>query len=162
LIIVYSSISCALACGSNEACETLRFRSRGRGEGGWFPPANEDVSPNNVNPFRPRYTKLLTANLPDVVKPVTDVEEINACTHQVSRGDWGERASKEQHRYLGDPSRGVPPEVGGTRGNRGNHNPACLRRRKSERPVGTMTRGNSRRVKGPYRYRVFRSERSSA
>lgn len=162
MIIVYSSISCALACESNEACETLRLRPSGCSEEGWSPSDNKDVSPNKVNSFRPRYAKLLTAILPKLVKPVTDVEEINACTHQVSRGDWRERASKEHSQYLGDPSRRILPEVGGMHGHRGNHNPSCLRGRKSDRPVGMMTQGNSCRVKGPFRYRVFRTERSSA
>ncbi len=44
------------------------------------PSDSEDVSPNNVNPFRPRYAKLPLANLPDMVKPATGMEEINDCT----------------------------------------------------------------------------------
>lgn len=62
---------------------------------GWFLSDNEDASPNKVNSFRPRYTKLLTANLPDMVKPVIDTEEINMCKYQVNRGEWRERASTE-------------------------------------------------------------------
>ena len=58
---------------------------------------NEDVSPNKVNLFRPRYTKLPSANLPDMVKPATDMEEIDMCIYQDGRGDWRERASKEHY-----------------------------------------------------------------
>ncbi|MGR3178777.1 MAG: hypothetical protein ACUZ8E_12040 [Candidatus Anammoxibacter sp.] len=42
-----------------------------------------------------------SANLPDMVKPATDREEINDSTCQDGRGDWRERASKEQSWYLG-------------------------------------------------------------
>ncbi len=59
-------------------------------------PDDEDVSPNKVNSFRPRYAKLPTANLPEMVKPVIDMEEINRRTYQVGRGGWRERISKEQ------------------------------------------------------------------
>ncbi len=41
---------------------------------------SEDVSPNKVNLFRPRYTELPSAILPEMVKPATDMEEINDCT----------------------------------------------------------------------------------
>jgi hypothetical protein len=123
---------------------------------------NEDVSPNKVNSFRPRYTKLPSANLPDLVKPATDMEEINRCTYQGGRGDWRERASKEQSWYLGDPFRSMLSEVDNLQGRRGSHNPICLRQRKSERPIVMMTQGNACRVKGPYRYCVYRTERSSA
>ena len=51
------------------------------------PSDSEDVSPNKVNLFRPRYTKLPLANLPDMVKPATDMEEINDCTCRDGRGD---------------------------------------------------------------------------
>jgi len=72
---------------------------------------NEDVSPNKVNSFRPRYAKLPSANLPKMVKPATDMEEINRCTYQDGRGGWRERASKEQSWYLGEPSRSRMSEV---------------------------------------------------
>jgi len=162
LIIVCSSISCALACGGNEACETLRFRVSARCDAGWYPADDEDVSPNKVNLFRPRYANLLAANLPKMVKPVTDMEEINKGTYQAGRGGWRERASKEQHLYLGDPFRRFPSEVEVDQENRGNHNPIPSRRRKSERPVVTMTQGNACRVKGLCRHYVCRTKRSAA
>ena len=51
------------------------------------PSDSEDVSPNKVNLFRPRYTELPSAILPEMVKPGTDMEEINICTCQDGRGD---------------------------------------------------------------------------
>ena len=75
------------------------------------PSDSEDVSPNKVNPFRPRYAKLPLAILPDMVKSATDMEEINVCTCQDGRGDWGERSSKERSWYLGYPFRIIFSEV---------------------------------------------------
>ena len=162
MIIVYSSISCALACGSNEARETLRFRTCVRCEERWFLSDSEDVSPNKVNSFRPRYTKLPTANLPDMVKPVIDMEEIDTCTYQVGRGGWRERASKEQSWYLGDPFHIIMSEVVIMKRHRRSHNPISLWQRKSERPVVVMTQGSACRAKGLCRHYVIRIERSSA
>jgi hypothetical protein len=162
LIIVYSSISCALACGGNKACETLRCWAFVQREAGGIPADNEDVSPNKVNLFRPRYAKFPAANLPKMVKPVIDMEEINESTCRAGRGGWRERASKEQDLYLGDPFRSRCPEVGRRQGCRGNHNPVCQRQRKSEWLVLVMTPGNAGRAKGLYRYRVCRTERRAA
>jgi len=162
LIIVCSSISCALACGGNEACETLRCGVSARCDAGWYPVDNEDVSPNQVNLFRPRYTKFPAANLPNVAKPAIGMEEINACTYRAGRGDWRERASKEQHLYLGEPFRSRCPEVGLRQEHRGNHNPGSLWQRKSERLVGVLTPGNAGRAKELCRYHVCRIERSAA
>ncbi len=86
------------------------------------PSGSEDVSPNKVNPFRPRYTKLPLANLPDMVKSATGMEEINDCTCQDGRGDWGERASKERSWYLGDPFRIIFLEVERVKGCQGINN----------------------------------------
>ena len=162
MVLVYSPISCALACGSNEARETLRYRQVLPVRRKVVLSDNEDVSPNDVNSFRPRYTKLPSASLPEMVKPDTDMEVINACTCQDGRGDWRERASKEQLQYLGDPSRSRLSEVDGLHGSRGSHNPVCLRRRESEQLIRTMTQGNACRVKELYRYCVCSLERSSA
>ena len=162
MVFVYSPISCALACGSNEARETLRCRQVCRCEERWLLPDSEDVSPNKVNSFRPRYTKLPLANLPEMVKPGTDMEAINICTYRSGRGDWRERASKEQSWHLGDPSRSQTPVVGVRQGQWGNHNPRCLRKGKSERPVVALTQGNACRAKGPCRHCVCRTKRSSA
>jgi hypothetical protein len=126
------------------------------------PSDNEDASPNKVNSFRPRYTKMPSANLPEMVKPDTDMEEIDICTYQDGRGGWRERASKERSQYLGDPSRCRLSEVDCWYGLRESHNPNRLRRRKSERLIRIMTRGNACRVKELCRYCVYRIERSSA
>ncbi len=75
------------------------------------PSDSEDVSPNKVNLFRPRYAKLPLAILPKMVKPATGMEEINVCTCQDGGGDCGERASKEQGWYLGYPFRVIFLEV---------------------------------------------------
>ncbi len=162
MIIVYSSISCALACVGNKARETLRCRPIVPAQREVVLSDNEDASPNKVNSFRPRYAKLPTANLPDMVKPVIDMEEIDICTYQVGRGDWRERASKEQSWYLGDPFRLIASEVDSMKGQRGSHNPLSLRQRESERLVVVMTQGNACRANELCRYYVNRSERSSA
>jgi hypothetical protein len=162
LIIVYSSISCALACGGNETCETLRYWFGSQCEGGVVPPDSEDASPNKVNSFRPRYTKMPTASLPKVVKPVIDMEAINMSTCQVGRGDWRERVSKEQSQYLGEPCHNGTSEVDVTCGRRENHNSFSLWLGKSERRIRTAKRGNTCGVKALCRYRVYRTERSSA
>ncbi len=162
MIIVCSSISCALACGGNEACETLRYWVLTQCEAGWYPADNEDVSPNEVNLSRPRYTNFPAANLPNVLKPAIDMEEINACTYRAGRGDWRERASKEQHLYLGEPFRSRCPEVGLRQGHRGNHNSVGSRQRKSERLVRVLTSGNADRAKELCRCHVCRIERSAA
>lgn len=162
MVIVCSPISCALARGSNEARETLRSRTCVRCEERWFLSDGEDVSPNKVNSFRPRYTKVPTANLPNVAKPAIDMEEIDTCTYQVGRGGWRERASKEQSWYLGDPFHIVMSEVDIMRRHRRSHNPISLWQRKSERPVVVMTQGNACRAKGLCRHYVIRTERSSA
>ena len=53
---------------------------------GWFLPDNEDVSPNEVNSIRPRYTKTPVVNLPTMAKPVTGAEVTNTCRHRVGPG----------------------------------------------------------------------------
>ncbi len=59
------------------------------GTGEWLirrkmvPSDSEDVSPNKVNLLRIHYMKQLLANLPDMMKPATDMEEITDCTCRV-------------------------------------------------------------------------------
>ncbi len=60
-----------------------------------------------VNPIRPRYTKAAAANLPEVMKPATGGEVMSTSARRAVRGDWGERASKDQLRNLGGPARSV-------------------------------------------------------
>jgi hypothetical protein len=157
LVIVHSPISCASACLGNEARETMRFRSISRGEEGWIPLDDESVSPN---PERGELNSAslhvpLTANLPEMVKPVIGREEMNESTYRVRRGDWRERARKECAWYLGDPFRGRTLVVSGRQGRRGSHNPKSLRQRESDGPVVVLTRGNARRAKGSFRHRVL-------
>jgi hypothetical protein len=55
---------------------------------------NEDVSPNKVNSFRPRYANYRSANLPEMVKPATDTLIIDWVCRD-GRGGWRERTSIE-------------------------------------------------------------------
>ena len=111
-------------------------------------PDSEDVSPNQVNPIRPRYTHTVAASLPKRVKPVIDGEGTSAGIRRAIRGDWGGRASKDGHRNLGDPER-CPRSVEGQR-REGIHNLSRGRGRKSERPIVVMKRSNVRGAKGPH------------
>jgi hypothetical protein len=164
LIIVHSSISCASACGGNQARETLRFRSVIRSEQRRYLCDNEGASPN---PARGKLDsaslhQMLAANLPNRVKLATSREVMNTCTCWVSRGDWRERVPTEYPRYPGDPSRCVSLGVSEGQSTRGSHNPQCLRRRKSERLILVLTRGNARRAKGPCHDCVFKTKGGSA
>ena len=157
MVIVHSPISCATACLGNEARETMRFWCKYWSEEGWIPLDDESVSPN---PERGELDTaslhvLLTASLPEMVKPVIGREEMHVSTYRVRRGDWRERARKECAWYLGDPFRSGPLVVSGRQGHRGSHNPKSLRQRESDRRVLAMTRGNARRAKGPFRHRVL-------
>jgi hypothetical protein len=57
-----------------------------------------------VNLIRPRYTETAVANLPEMLKPATSGEATSASTRWAARGDWGERAPKDQSRDLGGPA----------------------------------------------------------
>ena len=162
MVIVYSSTSCALACGGNEACETLRYWPKSRCKDGLVPADNEDVSPNKVNSFRPRYNIIPLAILPKMVKPVISMEEINTSTCETV-GVIGESAyRKNNSQYLGRPFHSIKSEVDDMRGRRGNNNPFSSWQGKSERLVRTMKRGNACGVKEPYRHHVYRMERRPA
>lgn len=126
------------------------------GEGGWYLPDNEVASPNTICELDSAslHNNWRTANLPNWVKPAIDGEATNASIRRAARGDWRERATKEHTRYPGDPLRGPESAVDTGQGNRGKHNPADLRRWKSERFVVAMKQGNSCRAKEPDRRRV--------
>ena len=164
MVIVHSPISCTSAGQGNEARETVWSCSKERGEGRWILPDGEGASPNSerseLDSASLHY--LLMANLPEMVKPVIGREEMNASTCRVNRGDWRERVPKECPWHPGDPSRSWTLVVSGRQGAWGNHNPRYPRRRKSDRPVVVMTRGNARRAKGPFRYRGFIMKGGSA
>ena len=51
------------------------------------------------------------ANLPEMVKPVTFVQATSICRQGAVRGGWEQRAEKDRHRNLGDPSRWASPNV---------------------------------------------------
>lgn len=162
MVIVYSPISCALACGDNETCETLRYWPVSQCEAGLVPIDNEDVSPNKVNSFRPRYTKTPLASLPDMVKPVISMEEINIRTCGTV-GVIGESAHRKNNlQYLGEPFHSIKSEVDDMRGRWGNNNPLSSWQGKSERLIRTMKRGNACGVKEPYRHHVYRMGRRPA
>lgn len=162
MVIVYSSTSCALACGGNEACETLRYWPKGRCEAGLVPIDNEDVSPNKVNSFRPRHTKMPSASLPDMVKPVICMEVINTRTCETV-GVFGESAHRKNNaQYLGEPFHGIKSEVDDMQGQRGNNNPLSSWQGQSERLIRTMKLGNTGRVKELFRHHVYRMERRPA
>jgi hypothetical protein len=73
----------------------------------------EGVSRNNVNPFRPRYTKSTVAKLPELLKPVTGEKGNEQVPRRAVRGDWGRRALKDWSRNLGDPTLWVEPNANG-------------------------------------------------
>lgn len=164
MVIVHSSISYASACKGNKTRETLRFGPESLSEQRGISVITKEraLIPQGVNSIRPRYTKMLTANLPEMAKPAANREEMNVCTCWVSRGDWRERVSKEYSWYPGDPSRCLTLVVRGKQRVWGSHNPVYLRRRKSERPIGVMTQGNACRAKGLYRYCVSKMKGGSA
>lgn len=164
MIIVHSSISCASAWLGNDPCETLRLRLKDRGEGRGILSNNEGASPN---PERGKLDSaplcyMLTANLPEVVKPVIVREAMNICTCQVSRGGWRERVPKEYSWHPGDPFRSPTLVVSERQGPWENHNLSSSWQRESDRLIVVMTQGNACRAKGSFRYRVFIIKRSSA
>lgn len=116
MLIVRSTFSCASAEEGNQVREATRSREWRRG---LVPSHSERASPNKVNPFRPRYAKISSASLPEMVKPVIHGEETSICNHEDDRGGWGERALKEQWHVPGDPleqgsSCGFIKVIGGT------------------------------------------------
>ena len=162
MIIVCSSTSCALACEDNNTCETLRYWPKSQCEAGVVPIDNEDVSPNKVNSFRPRYTKTPSASLPDMVKPVICMEEINTRTCETV-GVIGESAHRKNNvQHLGEPFHSIKSEVDDMQGQRGNNNPSSSWQGQSERLIRTMKRGNACGVKELYRHHVYRMERRPA
>ena len=91
--ITRSAFSCASAWEGDEPRETMRSHG---GEEGWSPSDNERVSPSKANPFRPRYTNCRLINLPELVKSATAGYITCLVSCWIDRGDWGERALKEQ------------------------------------------------------------------
>src|SRR5579872_5208609 len=68
-----STLSCGSACEGDQTCEAARSRRTDRrGEEGEPPRTAKTRALTQVNPIRPRYTKLWAANLPEMPKPATD------------------------------------------------------------------------------------------
>ena len=157
--IVRAAFSHALTWRGNKPREILRSHVWRKGA---VPLDDERVSPNKVNPLRPRYVYYGPANLPKVVKPVMVGDETYVDTHQVHRGGRGERALKEQRHVLGDPSMELT-EVG-TKVDKGygeyiTHIPCWW---KSDRFVVAEKRGNACGAKGPNINHVSTKTRRSA
>jgi len=129
------------------------MRSHG-GEKGWSPLDNERVSPSKANPFRPRYAKRRSINLPMMVKSAT----VGCITYSVScwidRGGWGERALKEQRHVPGDLS-WTTSLINMSVYNGGWESITTYQPwQKSDRPIVAEKRGNACGAKGPSFSRV--------
>ena len=151
MLIVRSACSCASACGGNKARETLRSGRMRSGEGRWFLPDSEVMSPNASELDSASLRKWWTANLPEMVKPVIDGEATNVSIRRATRGGWRERMTKEHTWYPGDPLRGLDSAVGTGQRNQGSHNLINLRRWKSDRLMVATKWGNACRAKRPDR-----------
>lgn len=162
MLIAHSTFSFASACKGNRPRETLRSWDIRHGEGGWDPPENEDMSPAQANPFRPRYTYVVVVIHPDLVKPANYGEEMSISTHSATRGDRGGRVLKDYRQVPGDPYRCIETEVVEVQSHWGNNNPLNCRLRESERPIVAEKRGNACGAKGPYFSRVSNEERRTA
>jgi hypothetical protein len=162
MLIAHSTFSFASACEGNRSRETLRSWETSHGEGGWYLPENENASPAQANPFRPRYTYLVVVNLPELVKPANYGEAMSTCTHSAARGDRGGRVLKDYRQVPGDPHRCSKTEVVDLQSHWGINNPLNFRLRESERPIVAKKRGNARGAKGPYFSRVSNEERGAA
>lgn len=162
MLITHSTFSFASACEGNRSRETLRLWCVCHGKEGWSLSENEDLSPAQANPLRPRYTHLVVVNQPDLVKPVTYGEEMSASTHRATRGDWGGRESKDCRYVPGDPLRCIETEVVKVQSHWGNNNSMNCRMRESERPIVAKKRGNACGAKGPYFSCVSNEERRTA
>jgi len=162
MLIAHSTFSFASACEGNRSRETLRSWYVCHGEGGWFLSENEDASPAQANPFRPRYAYLVVVIHPDLVKPVNYGEAMSTSTHGTTRGDWGGRVLKDYRQVPGDPYRCSKTEVVYLQSHWGNNNPLICRMRESERPIVAKKRGNACGAKGPYFSRDSNDERRTA
>ncbi len=125
-------------------------------------PKTRALIPKGVNSFLPRYAMVLTAILPEMVKPAVLRKEMNRSTGGVSRGGWRERVSKERLRHPGYPFRCSPSRVGGEQRRRGNHNPVSLRQRKSDWLIVAKKRGSACGAKAPDRISCLQTEGSAA
>src|SRR5690242_12363364 len=81
------------------------------------------------------------------MKPDIGGEATSKSTRRALRGDWGQRAGKDQSRILGDPAgwSGRPRQR-----SKGIHNRGVGPGWESERPIVVKKRGNARGAKGPH------------
>jgi len=144
--ITRSAFSCASAWKGDRPRETKRSHG---GEGGWFPPDNERVSPSKANPFRPRYTNRRLTNLPEMVKSATMEGKTCPRFHRIDRGGWGERALKEQRQVPGDLP-WISSQTNLSVNNGGWESITTDQPwQKSDRPIVAKKWGNSHGAKGP-------------
>jgi hypothetical protein len=179
--IAHSDRSCGYPPEREQRWRVARSLSRVvRGEGTGSVPDSKGVSPAKANPFWPRYTNSMAANLPKVMKPATGGEAVSLCSRRAIRGETGGRASTDRSgtwearcgasgwqsskgwcavapssrvRQKGRERKwlNTPPRVRSLKQRPwGIHNPGGVRSRESERPIVAWKRGNARGAKGPY------------
>ncbi len=129
------------------ACsETDRSGSNRRAEAPWSEPASRSAS----EPESASLRQVRTANLSDVPKPVSVVKRRSRAAAEFSGVSGGSAQGRYGLGRLGDPChRFRQRNETRTESIRG-----ALAAGESERPIVAMTRGNARRVKGPWHGRA--------
>ncbi len=150
MLISRMTFSRAMACADDQSRETLRSCKKSQGESGWYPPHDEDASPNASELITASLHQLMTVKLPNMLKPIIHGEETIICTHEVIRGEWRERVSKDWQQVPGGPPLSLNGEESVLQGYLGINNHLYPRRRESERSIVAKKRGNSRGAKGLY------------
>ena len=154
MLISRMTFSRALACAGDQSRETSRSSKKSQGESGWNPFHDKDASPNaselSSASLHPVFTPMMAVKLPEMLKPIICEEETIRCTHEVIRGDWRERVSKDWQQVPGDPPLSTNGEESVLQGYLGINNHLYPRRRESERSIVAKKRGNSRGAKGLY------------
>ena len=161
MLIERSTYSCALAYEGNNIRETLRSVFSA-GDREWHSLDNEVVSPNISEPVSASLHNWRSVSLSDMVEPAIVGKVTFRSIRQGARGDWGERATTEHVRYLGEPSRCCNLTVGLQQRLQGNHNLHFLRRRQSDRFIVAMKQSNFCGAKGPDFYHVFTARGGAA
>ena len=134
----------------DQSRETPRSSKKSQGESGWYPLHDEDASPNASELITASLHEPMTVKLPDMLKPIIHGEETIRSTHEVIRGDWRERVSKDWQQVPGDPSQCINGEESVLLGYMGINNHVSCRRRESEWSIVAEKRGNSCGAKGLY------------
>jgi hypothetical protein len=76
---------------------------------------DKPASRSGCEPDSASLHKAKAANLPELLKPAIDEEATSKSTRRAFRGDWGQRAGKDQSRILGDPAGGAGNQANGPR-----------------------------------------------